>query len=113
MSERSNTVLRIWAIAAMVMTAGLWLVPLEMAQRLNALAIGVSFWGFVGRVLVTTIILVIVLGFYLRMLWECGFEKSIRNRSPWLVFLLVIPIVSAFIYYWVTRSNWYRSQTAN
>ncbi|MGP8033143.1 MAG: hypothetical protein ACLPQ6_03275 [Steroidobacteraceae bacterium] len=112
MNDRSNAVLRIWAVAAMAIVALLWMVPVDMAPRLNSLAVGSSFGGFIARLLVTTIILVVVLGFYFRMLWECGFAKDIRNRSAWLIVLILVPIVSAFAYFWVTRSEWYGSRGA-
>ena len=110
---RSDTVLRIWAVAAMVIVAVLWLMPVDMAQGLSRLATtGSSLGGFVARLLVTVIILIVVLGFYLLMLWECGFAKNIRNRSVWLIVLLLLPILSAFIYFWVTRSGWYGAKAS-
>jgi hypothetical protein len=42
------------------------------------------------------------------MLLECGFSRDVSKRGAWLILLIVVPVFSAFIYYFVTRSTWYK-----
>jgi hypothetical protein len=63
------------------------------------------------KAMISGAILVLVLGFYLRMLFECGFGRDIPQRGAWLALLVMLPLVSAHIYFWVTRSSRYRNRT--
>ena len=111
MSTRQDSALRVWALAAMALVAVLMVLPADVMERgSSALLADRSFMGLVLKTVITGTMLVVVLGFYLRMFWECGVAKDIRHRSAWLLFLIFVPIVSAFVYFWVTRSAWYSVQ---
>lgn len=50
------------------------------------------------------IVVVIVVGFWLRMLIECATVRALRHKLLWLLSFLLLPIFSAFIYFATTRS---------
>jgi hypothetical protein len=54
--------------------------------------------------------LFIVGGFYLVMFAECV-TRPRRHRAFWIAFLIVLPILSAYIYFMVTRSVYYLRST--
>ena len=64
------------------------------------------------RTAVAAILLVGVLGFYLRMFFECAFSKDVHRRGGWLLLFIFLPIFSAFIYFFVTRSAHYRDHVS-
>jgi hypothetical protein len=53
-------------------------------------------------------LLVVILGFFLKMFFECASAPSVHRRGGWLLVMIVIPIFSAFIYFFVTRSKRYQ-----
>lgn len=108
----NEKLLRAWAIAAMLVVVLVALTPLEI---LEAAALKLSpppLANLLAGILVAGTILVLVLGFHLLMLYECGFDKEIRHRTFWMTTLILIPLLSAFAYYWITRSKTYHSRTS-
>lgn len=47
----------------------------------------------------------VVGGFYVYMFAECFRAKSLRRRFAWILLFVVVPILSAHIYFVVTRSR--------
>ena len=100
--------LRKWAVLAMVLLAIIVIVgvlPGHVQTILSEklLSLKSSTWGFVALALVCIPAVMIVLGFYALMLIECGFAKKLRYQAAWLLFMFLIPPLSAFVYYYHTR----------
>jgi len=55
----------------------------------------------------SAILAVVIGGFYLRMIWDCLSAQHDPRRFLWLAFLIFIPVISAYIYFFVTRSIYY------
>jgi hypothetical protein len=108
MSESSERRLRLWAISSMVIVGALTVVPVDALKNLTNVFVAPNVVDYIFKILSTGVILFLVLGFYLRMLFECGLARNINNRGAWLALLIFVPLVSAFIYYWFTRSTYYR-----
>ena len=98
--------LKWWAIAALMLTAIFYVFRASLANVLNTPAS--TYLPF--KIAINVIMLGVVLGFYLRMLLECGFSRDVSRRGAWLILLIVVPVLSAFIYYFVTRSAWYKER---
>jgi hypothetical protein len=69
-----------------------------------------SNWELIWKSAVVSAVVILEVGFYLRMLFECGFKPGIRSRFTWLVFVTMATLFGAQIYYWVTRSSIYGSR---
>jgi hypothetical protein len=110
MVETSDRRLRWWAISAMVIVGILAVFPRETFNNLTNLLEASTIINFIVKTLITGSILFLVLGFYFRMLLECGFSRNVDHRGAWLTLLILVPLVSAFIYYWITRSSYYRNR---
>jgi hypothetical protein len=113
MSESSERRLRLWAIASMAIVIAMVTLPVEGVKNLTNLFEASSPIDYVFKVLFTGTILLLVLGFYLRMLLECGFGQRVHYRGAWLALLIFVPLVSAYVYYWVTRSSRYRRSVSS
>ena len=64
--------------------------------------------NLIVRIASGTIVFVGIFGFYLATFFESGFSRAVGMRGAWLLVLLVIPVLSAFVYLFVTRSQTYR-----
>jgi len=101
---RSDAALRTWAYLAIFFIGLIYVLP-DSALRLLTLDTGGSI---LLKAAVALVLVVVVLGFYFAMFFECGFGKVIFFRGFWLVIFIFIPLISAFIYFFVTRSATYR-----
>jgi hypothetical protein len=110
MHETHEKRLRLWAISAAIVVGILAILSDGALRTLTSLLEAPTIINYIVKTLLTGAVLFLVLGFYLRMLFECGFARSIRHRGAWLTLLIVVPLVSAFIYYWTTRSSYYRER---
>ena len=108
MTTSRETLLRWWAIAATAILGLLAIAPVETIERIMGELSSSTVFQTVVRVLIVGTILVLVLGFYLYMLIECGLAKEVNHRSFWLMILIIIPLLSAFLYFAVTRLAAYR-----
>src|SRR6185437_6653363 len=105
--------LRTWCIVSMILVLGMIVVPPEVGERVLGSAKVTSLADFAIKCAITVALLVAIPGFYVRMLYECGFAKHTRLRGAWLALLLLLPILSVYIYYWTTRSKGYRERWSN
>jgi hypothetical protein len=110
MFETHELRLRWWAISATVVMIVLASLPVELIKHLSGILEPPSVINYIIKIVFTGTVLFLVLGFYLRMLFECGFGRDIENRGAWLTFLILAPLISALIYYWVTRASSYRGR---
>ena len=104
--------LRWWAISAMIVVCLLGILPSSFVRDGVSLIEAPTIVNYAVKAFITGTILFLVLGFYLRMLLECGFARAVPYRSGWLFLIILVPLVSAFIYYWTTRSAFYRRRIA-
>lgn len=104
-TNRQDVRLKWWAVAALILTAIFFLLRDSIAGVFNT---PVDTYLYL-KIAINVIMLGVVLGFYLRMLLECGFSRDVSRRGAWLFLLIVVPVLSAFIYYFVTRSVRYKS----
>jgi len=88
--------LRWWAAIALLLTV--WIA----AESHNAETVvsGPRLW----RDVVAAAVSVVVLGFYVQMLIECASDKKLPGKWLWFLFLLAMPVVSAFVFFMITRS---------
>lgn len=105
-TNRQDARLKWWAVAALMLTAIFFIFRASIADVFNTPASTYLLF----KIAINIIMLGVVLGFYLRMLLECGFSRDVRRRGAWLTLLIAVPVLSAFIYYFVTRSAWYRER---
>lgn len=110
MVNLSDSFLRRWAVLAMVILGVLALLNLLPSHMLSTIdnelsALKDSPVGFAFLALVTLPATVVVAGFYFLMLVECGFAKRLPRQPAWLLFLVIVPLVSAFVYFYHTRSS--------
>jgi len=96
--------LRWWAILALVLIATVYMLPRSTLEVLIAR----PETSILVRVAVAGLLLIGILGFFLRMLFECAFSREVYQRGAWLLLLIFVPIFSAFVYFFVTRSAGYR-----
>jgi hypothetical protein len=104
-SDKENELLRCWAIVALALMAIVYVLPHSILEMLVVR----PDTNILLRIAVAVILLVGVLGFYLRMFFECAFVKGVHNRGKWLLLFVFFPILPAFIYFFVTRSVRYRN----
>ena len=90
---------RVWAIAAMVIVVAVAPLPQELYRSIFTSSV-------LGQVASGAVAL-IVGGFYFLMFLECGLGKDLAYRWRWMVFFVLVPIVSSFVYFFVTRSRSY------
>ena len=106
--EKEDLILRWLAIAGLVLLGVTIAIPgsfYEAAAHPGAdVSLRVLFDVF------TSIVFLAVMPFFLKMFFECGFSKDIHKRWYWLILFFFIPIIPAYVYFFVTRSNWYRSR---
>jgi hypothetical protein len=110
MFETRESRLRLWAISATVVIVVLASLPIEALKHLSSVFEPSSAFDYTIKIVSTGATLFLVLGFYLRMLFECGFGREVDHRGAWLALLILAPPISALIYYWVTRSSYYKSR---
>jgi hypothetical protein len=110
MFETHEQRLRWWAISAAIIVGILAVLPSGAFTALTDLLEAPTVVNYIVKTLLTGAVLFLVLGFYLRMLFECGFARNICHRGAWLTLLILVPLVSAFIYYWATRSSYYKDR---
>jgi hypothetical protein len=110
MFETHELRLRWWAISATVVMIVLAGLPVEAFKHMTSILEPPSVINYAIKVVFTGTVLFLVLGFYLRMLFECGFGRDIDRRGAWLTLLILAPLISALIYYWVTRGSYYRGR---
>lgn len=103
-NNRQDTRVRWWAGVALMLTVIFYVFRSPIAHVLNTPA-GTHLFP---KIAINVIMLAVVLGFYLRMLLECGFSRDVSKRGAWLILLIIVPVFSAFICYFVTRSAWYK-----
>jgi hypothetical protein len=102
--------LRSWAISGTVLIVVMAALPIQVLMDASNIFAAPSLLNQIVKIVITGAVLFIVLGFYLRMLFECGFGREIDHRGAWLTLLIIAPLMSAYIYYWVTRSRYYAAQ---
>lgn len=102
--EKEDVRLRWWAIFALVLIGLVYALPNSLLETLVAK----PETNIVLRIAVAGTLLAGVLGFYLRMFVECGFSVDVYRRGGWLLLFVFVPIFSAFIYFFVTRSARYK-----
>lgn len=103
-----EVVLRWWASAGTIILIVFLMIPNEAKRWIaEELSTPSSITQYSISILVVGGFLILVLAFYFLMLYECGFSKGLRYQSFWLLFIILVPLVSSFIYYWVTRSKLY------
>jgi hypothetical protein len=107
MPNASEERLRWWAIFATIAIIAIAVLPTETWRTLISLLDAPTIFNYTIKAVFSGTILFLVLGFYVRMLFECGFGHSISHRGAWLVLLIIVPMISALIYYWITRSTYY------
>ena len=105
-SEKENARLKWWAIAALALTILMYVLPYSV---LEVLVVRPDTPVLI-RAAVAGTVLVVVVGFYLRMFFECAFGQGAHRRSWWLLLFIFVPIFSAFIYFFVTRSARYKER---
>jgi hypothetical protein len=108
-THQREAFLRNWAICALLVFSVLVFLPHGFEDRLfvqpseNLLVICL-------RTILEIAIMVVVPGFYMRMFWECGFSSNVFRRAHWLTLFILLPVFSAFIYFFVTRSQGYKTK---
>jgi hypothetical protein len=110
MFETHELRLRWWAISATMVMIVLASLPVELIKHVSGILEPPSVINYTIKIMVTGSVLFLVRGFYLRMLFECGFGRDIDHRGAWLTLLILAPLISALIYYWVTRGSYYRGR---
>ena len=93
-----------WASLALVLIGTVYVLPRQALETLivrpeTSILVRAGTAGF---------LLIVILGFFLRMFFECAFAPKVYRRGMWLLVMTVIPIFSAFIYFFVTRSQRYQ-----
>ena len=96
--------LRWWAILALVLIGAVYTLRRSTLEVL----IERPETSILIRIAVAGLLLVAILGFFLRMFFECAFSRDVYRRGAWLLLLICVPIFSAFVYFFVTRSTRYR-----
>lgn len=102
MSERTETVLH-WAAAVNVVVLGLLAIFPESWHEGHTIA---APWSY----LLGAAFGVTLAGFHFWMLIECVRGRWTAVRVLWLLFLLLLPIASAVIYFLFTRSCKFHSR---
>jgi hypothetical protein len=102
MNVKSERLLRWWNGLALLLVGFLAALPGHLLPGTPPRTVGGYIFSGVGGVLLA--------GFWLRILFECMFGRTVRRRTPWLIFLLVFPLFSAFIYFATTRSLQYEAR---
>jgi hypothetical protein len=98
MTDRTETVLH-WAAAVSAVVLGL-LAFLPEGLRERQL-VGPPMNYLIGAILGVTLV-----GFHFRMLFECvRGGRWTTGRVLWLIFLLLLPVASAIVYFLFTRSR--------
>src|ERR1700676_3931261 len=110
MFETHELRLRWVGISATVVMIVLACLPVELCKHMASILEPPSVINYAVKVVFTGAVLFLVLGFYLRMLFECGFGRDIDHHGAWLTLLVLAPLISALIYYWVTRASYYRGR---
>jgi hypothetical protein len=102
MAERTETVLH-WAAATSVVVLGLLAFLPETLRARQLVGPPVNY--LIGAILGVTLV-----GFHFRMLFECarGGRWTV-GRIGWLIFLLLLPVASAIVYFIFTRSRTFDS----
>jgi hypothetical protein len=93
--------IRRWAFTAVALTMVILAVPDAWRSPLNSAAdskaiVGLIFFSLIGA---------IIFGFHVRMLLDCIRDKGLQNRFGWLTFLVVVPVISAYMYFFLGRRN--------
>lgn len=110
MRQRQEHLLRLWAMCATVIVVVLASLPTEVLKKFASTFDAPTAFNYVFKTLFVGAMLFFVVGFYLKMLFECGFGRDIANRGAWLTLLILAPLIGVIIYYWVTRSSSYKSR---
>lgn len=87
----SSAITKIWAILALATALVAAIIPRSIYDA----AIVHSAYG----PFVSAFIALMVGSFYLFMLWQCVMGRGISRKWPWLLLFALLPILSAFIYY--------------
>ena len=90
-----------WGSTGFVFIALIAVFPEALSYRIHETATGDFF---------SAALAIIIGGFYLRMILECLKQKADRHRALWLLFLIAIPIISGYVYFFITNSIYYKSK---
>ena len=101
---KNDKLLTVWAIVALILIAIVYLLP-DSVLRLLTIE---GSTNIALTITVDIVLFAVILGFYLRMFFECGFAQDVHRRGVWLLLFVLLPIFSAFIYFFVTRSTGYK-----
>lgn len=104
METRSEKILQWWASVTIIIMGLVVLVPKGVMLDTGHVPFGLQLAGGIAGAVAAT--------FYFRMLLECIFARDIRRRPAWIIFMIVIPLSSAVIYYMITRSAQYQRMRA-
>jgi cytochrome bd-type quinol oxidase subunit 2 len=99
----SERFMKSWAVTALLMVIVIALLP---SSALQSIFTDDPFASRIQRILSAALavsILIVVLGCQLKMLFECGINKRVAHRSWWLIALIFIPLVPAFLFFWFGR----------
>jgi hypothetical protein len=95
MVDRRERLLRVWFFISLATAMCVVAVPVKyFAEPVPSVPLRVS----IGMTLA-----IILVGFYLRVLVECIRAPWLRYRWAWIVLLIFVPILSAYIYFVATR----------
>jgi cytochrome bd-type quinol oxidase subunit 2 len=105
--EKEDSILRWLAIAGMVLIAIIVLIPGSFYEEVVAR----SHTNIVIRIssdIVACAVFLAIMPFFLMMFFECGFSRHMHKRWIWLTLFFLVPLLSAYIYFFVTRSARYK-----
>ncbi len=100
--------IRHWVIGSMIVLGTLVffnLLPLETQNSVISVLFQrpTTSLGYLVADLFVVSVLFFLVGFHLYILFECGFAKGLRRQGAWLLFIVIVPILSSYIYYWAIR----------
>jgi len=87
----SAAIIKTWAICALITAVVAGIIS---QSAYEAVFVRTAFGTYASAV-----VALVVGGFYFFMLWQCILGRGILRTWPWVLLFVVLPVVSAFIYY--------------
>jgi hypothetical protein len=100
--HQNDKLLRTWAIAAIALIAITYAIPTPILALLEPNT------NLLVRILTAATLFIGVFGFYFRMFFECATSREVHSRGSWMLLFIFLPVFSAFVYFFVTRSKRYK-----
>jgi hypothetical protein len=105
MGSAKDRLLKCWSNIALVVAILLCVLPTRLGKTVFTTDPSASYLHRGIGVILAALFFLILVGFQFVMVLECSRAKNVRYQPLWLISLACLPLIPAFLYFWLIYSK--------